>query len=498
MTNSGDLYQINPQTGEALLVHSFLYLQEFEALYCSIANQIFASGSEGFLFRYDLATRSDTFLGDVGNYGIKDLLSHSGNMYAITQNNRMIQINLNTPAESVEVMSMSVNSPLEGLFSSENAVDPCQSFDLFGVSLEGGIVRIDPGQGTTTEVCLLGFPLSGATSDLDLREFQPLRILEISTLPSQCRSFSGKIMIQVAGGTGVKSFALDSLNFRLDSVFSNLAPGLHSIQVKDENNCMLTREVTVEVSTGPQIHEVIANRPVCAMSQGSLVADASGEGDLRYSLDGIEFQANPEFTDLTAGIYSIWVEDTNGCTAVAESELLPADSFFIENIITVAASCTTDNGSIDVKISGEPDNLSYHLDDRVQTSAQFQNVSVGTHHLTILHDSDCRIDTMIILPGDRCPVFVPNSFSPDHDGINDDFRIYTNIENDITVKSYSILDRWGGKIYQADNFSIREEKYWWDGTVNVNELTQGLYVYVIQILYEDGHVELLTGEVNIF
>lgn len=410
----------------------------------------------------------------------------------------MIQINLNTPAESVEVMSMSVNSPLEGLFSSENAVDPCQSFDLFGVSLEGGIVRIDPGQGTTTEDCLLELPFSGATSILDLQEFQPLRILEISTLPSQCNSFSGKIMIRVAGGTGVKSFALDSLNFRLDSVFSNLAPGLHNIQVKDENDCMITREVIVEVPAGPQIHEVIANRPVCAMGQGSLVLEASGEGDLRYSLDGIEFQANPEFMDLTAGKYSIWVEDTNGCTAVAESEILPADSFLIQKITTIAASCDTDNGSIDIEIFGEFDVLSYRLDDRTQTTAQFQNVSAGTHHLTILHDSDCRIDTMIILPGNRCPVFVPNSFSPDHDGINDDFRIYTNSENDITVKSYSILDRWGGKIYQADNFSIREEKYWWDGTVNANQLTQGLYVYIIQILYEDGNVELLTGEVNIF
>jgi gliding motility-associated-like protein len=498
LTNSGDLYQINPQTGEALLVHSFLYLQEFEALYCSIANQIFAGGSEGFLFRYDLSTRSDTFLGDIGNYGIRDLISYTGNMYASTGNNRMIQINMDIPANSEEVMSMSVSAPLEGLFSSENPTDPCQSFELFGVSQDGGIVSIDPGKGTTTEVCLLEFPLSGATSDLDLYEFLPLRILEVFTLPSQCKSFTGQVMIRATGGTGVKSFALDSPDFSPDSIFLNLAPGLHNIQVSDENNCMLTREVTVEVSTGPQIHEVIANRAACAMGHGSLVINASGEGDLQYSLDGIEFQADPEFMDLTAGIYSLWVEDTNGCTATTESELLPADSFLIEKITTVAASCDTDNGSIDIKISGEFDNLSYRLDDRTQPSAQFEHVSAGAHNLTIRHNSDCQIDTMIIVPGNRCPVFVPNSFSPDHDGINDDFRIYTNSENHITIKSYSILDRWGGKIYQADNFSIHEEKNWWDGTVNANAMTQGFYVYVIQIVHEDGEIELLKGEVNIF
>lgn len=98
-------------------------------------------------------------------------------------------------------------------------------------------------------------------------------------------------------------------------------------------------------------------------------------------------------------------------------------------------------------------------------------------------------------PPDTVPigaVWIPNTFTPNGDKINDVFRIRHN--SSVTKGEYCIYDRWGEELYRSDNFN-----HTWDGTYKNEPVMPGVYVY--KVTYFDskqkswftrvGHVRLI-------
>ena len=88
-------------------------------------------------------------------------------------------------------------------------------------------------------------------------------------------------------------------------------------------------------------------------------------------------------------------------------------------------------------------------------------------------------------------------FSPNADGWNDRFQLFTKGNSEVFIRRYLLFDRWGATLYEAKNFSIHEEGRWWDGTFKNKSLDPGIYVYLIEVSYEDGVTEVLQGDVAI-
>ncbi len=87
-------------------------------------------------------------------------------------------------------------------------------------------------------------------------------------------------------------------------------------------------------------------------------------------------------------------------------------------------------------------------------------------------------------------LYLPNSFSPNHDGINDSFGPLG--EGWGRYKNYSmdIFNRWGELIYHTDNPATQ-----WNGAINNSgEICQdGLYIFKIQLQVEDENIRQYTG-----
>jgi gliding motility-associated-like protein len=87
-------------------------------------------------------------------------------------------------------------------------------------------------------------------------------------------------------------------------------------------------------------------------------------------------------------------------------------------------------------------------------------------------------------------VFIPNTFTPNSDGINDDFGVkITNLKN----YRIQIFNRYGQQLYEAKDILKR-----WDGLFNGNPVPVGTYYYVItgitlndDALKEGGYVTIL-------
>ncbi|MBP6230453.1 MAG: gliding motility-associated C-terminal domain-containing protein [Paludibacteraceae bacterium] len=88
------------------------------------------------------------------------------------------------------------------------------------------------------------------------------------------------------------------------------------------------------------------------------------------------------------------------------------------------------------------------------------------------NDATCTADTSYIIDVVDSFLEVPNTFTPNGDGRNDEFRV---AYKSLIQFSGKIYDRWGRLI-----FSWTEPTKGWDGTINGVEASEGAYFYYIE------------------
>lgn len=83
---------------------------------------------------------------------------------------------------------------------------------------------------------------------------------------------------------------------------------------------------------------------------------------------------------------------------------------------------------------------------------------------------------------------IPNAFTPNGDGLNDFFNLYTRLVTEIDLVIY---DRWGKLLYQTGDLNFQ-----WDGKdVSGSELAEGVYTYVVKARTYDGELIQRAGTV---
>jgi len=86
-------------------------------------------------------------------------------------------------------------------------------------------------------------------------------------------------------------------------------------------------------------------------------------------------------------------------------------------------------------------------------------------------------------------VYLPNSFTPNDDGLNDMFLIFGYSISDVTM---DIFDRWGEKL-----FSSNDQKLGWNGMYKGTSCKSDVYVYKVSYKGLDGKKHFKTGHVSI-
>ena len=84
---------------------------------------------------------------------------------------------------------------------------------------------------------------------------------------------------------------------------------------------------------------------------------------------------------------------------------------------------------------------------------------------------------------------IPNAFSPNGDSFNDKFEVFPNAHAQIV--GMKIFDRWGGQGFEGG------EDQFWDGTWQGNKMTPGVYVYLVELVLQNGDRVLEKGEVSL-
>ncbi|MEI2760272.1 MAG: PKD domain-containing protein [Bacteroidia bacterium] len=224
-------------------------------------------------------------------------------------------------------------------------------------------------------------------------------IVNINTTPVSCNGQSDATIDIVANsGTAPLNYSIDNgLTFQVGSYFSGLPAGSYNIVVSDANGCTTTGSINVVEPTTLTLN-LNATNTTCSQTNGSVSAAANGGTPAyQFSIDaGGTFQSSASFSGLATGVYSIVVQDANGCTASGSINLSDLPGPRIDNVVTVDINCNgANNGSVSVMASNGTAPLQYSIDNGTtyQSGNVFGSLSPGNYNIVVQDANGCTVTT---------------------------------------------------------------------------------------------------------
>lgn len=190
------------------------------------------------------------------------------------------------------------------------------------------------------------------------------------------------------------------------------------------------------------------------------------------------------YTAATAGLVWVQVTDTLGCKA-RDSVTIGVTDLYL-NIL----SDTTITSIMPVMLyplSNGKVNWSY--DATLKCSFCQNNIAnpaaTTTYFLTASKDN-CTINTSIkIIVNKEFYMYIPNSFTPNNDNLNDIFKVFTNYTGLFTLEIYN---RYGERIFETNNLL-----FGWDGNLKGVRQPEGTYTYLIKFQKPGSVKEIKKG-----
>jgi gliding motility-associated-like protein len=309
----------------------------------------------------------------------------------------------------------------------------------------------------------------------------------------------GVASVSVLSG-GLPPHAISWSNGSQTTQANNLTGGWTSVTVTDVTGCVTIDSVFLDSPDNLQFSLSVAN-PDCFTDEVGAIAITQvvgGSSPYQYSLNGSAWQAAPLFGGLGSGSYQIAVEDANDCTASSYAFI----NSFIQPVVTLGPDIILEYG--ESMVLKAITNLPFALLDSIYWAGldcpDCPNVTIAplvasNYSVTVVDSLGCSAsDDLKVVVKKNFPVYIPNAFSPDSDGINDVFLIYSG-PHLIRIREFQIFDRWGETIFTYFNIPPNNPAYGWNGTHRDKLLDAGVFVYYALLEFVDGSTELVKGDV---
>lgn len=228
--------------------------------------------------------------------------------------------------------------------------------------------------------------------------------------------------------------------------------------------------------------------------------------------DCSEFSLSDDFDlDLDAVIcgeeqtVTFTAEDACGLVSTCDSRLI------LSNEGTIAITCpesiilTCSQGDFDRAIEAHlaqvavvADNTyDIEIGDIPEVSTECESaftISVEVSAIDICGNEDFCTVSIDVQPEPE--IYLPNIISPDGDGHNDYFNAFGNESIDY-VKSMLIYNRWGNKIFEAEDLPINDQFSGWDGQFKQVDESAQVFTYVLEIMDTSGNIIMKTGSIHV-
>lgn len=229
----------------------------------------------------------------------------------------------------------------------------------------------------------------------------------------------------------------------------------------------------------------------------------SGVPNYFFSLDGGPYLGNSEVTGLNAGDYTVYIQNIKGCMDTVEVRLNDPPEVEVEigndRLLSFGESFTV---SSLVNLAG-PFTYSWSgVDSIVCLNAECTDVRVfpnnpGQVELLVVSELGCQaFDRLQFDIRKERPLYAPTAFSPNGDLNNDRWTLF-GPEVLERINYIRIFDRWGEQVWEGVDLQPNDVEAGWDGRYQDRELNPGVFAYVAEVLYVDGIVLNVTGDINL-
>lgn len=286
------------------------------------------------------------------------------------------------------------------------------------------------------------------------------------------------------------------------------------LEITTDKGCILTEVVPVYAEPCCADLEAIGinvldtKDVICpGIPDGSFsIAGFGGTPEYEFSINGSEnYTETTIYSELFAGEYQINIIDIKGCedsVMISIDEPDPVIPDAGEDQSTTLGFTADLLGSIDppganVTISWTSVPFDPNMSCYDCLNPQVFPPGNTTYFMTLTTPDGCEtVDEVFVRVKLERPIYAPNIFTPNNDGKNEFFGIFSNRAAK-QVDVLRVYDRWGNMVYQGTNLPVNDDRTGWDGTYLNREATEGVYGWYAEITFLDDVQVIFKGDVTI-
>ncbi|MBI4646051.1 MAG: gliding motility-associated C-terminal domain-containing protein, partial [Bacteroidia bacterium] len=273
---------------------------------------------------------------------------------------------------------------------------------------------------------------------------------------------------------------------------ASLPAGIYSITVTDANNCTASESIIINEPSDILSATIYTNGVACYGSTNVTASVNVNGGTSPYSYYWSTGDSGSLITNLAPGNYYVTITDANQCTTTNTITIIQSSFLETDFEITLPHCNISRDGRIEVHVHGGIEPYFYLWNTtQAQTDSVASDLDLGIYIVSVTDANSCiKIDTIELTGQLGTCLFIPNAFTPNNDGTNDDWKIQ-GIEY-YPLAEIEIYSRWGIKLFHSTGSSYNNDI--WDGTYKGKPLPFGAYLYILNL--GDGS-ETITGTVTI-
>jgi len=270
-------------------------------------------------------------------------------------------------------------------------------------------------------------------------------------------------------GTYAYSWSNGSSDEDIDSLFA----GIYTVSIIDSNGCVLTHVDTVQGPLLPLVALTVKQDVLCFGEDNGTIDLQVGGGTLPYTYVWNNASSDEDLDSLAAGIYSVMITDSNGCTFSISDTIIAPSAPLVVSMTSNDISCYGDSsGFIHLAVSGGTPGYTYNWNNGATTDS-LNALLAGVYTVQINDTNGCALTLSDTIAELSTPIMVSST----------------------VVDPYCFANTMGS-IQTLTSGGFSPYTYLWstnDTTTSIDSLTTGFY----QLLITDSAGCVLVSSYNL-
>ncbi len=293
--------------------------------------------------------------------------------------------------------------------------------------------------------------------------------------------------------------------FNASHDYSRIGTWIPALTVTTTDNCTETYTDTIRVYQTP--HPVITTSSLLCTGliqfDGNLTAPLVDTITWAWNFGNNQQSSlqNPAIT-MTPGTYTVTLQTSTsfGCQADTTASI----TIFDLPTIKGPAEITTPVGiPVTLPMTYSANIVTYawtppsNLDCPTCPNPTATLIFSAEYYVTVTDNNSCTATDSIFVKTicNSQNYFLPNTFSPNGDGVNDYF--YPRGTSLYNVQSLTVFNRWGQMVFQRLNFPANAANMGWDGTYGGKPAPADAYVYIVEVVCDNAQIVAIHGNVTL-